>query len=136
MDTVYTNQLLDLARTQAESDVRRDILSNANIDTYDNDDDDTCLDGGGGGDVAITSLDAETLAENGFVRAEFTETSTIAGKAVSAAVTIRYSRRRQLDPPREPQTFARRCTLVMHSVNAAKTHNIKKLCEAENSDDK
>ena len=134
MDTVYTNQLLDLARTQAESDVRRDILSNANIDTYDNDDDDTYLDGGG--DVAITSLDAETLAENGFVRAEFTETSTIAGKAVSAAVTIRYSRRRQLDPPREPQTFARRCTLVMHSVNAAKTHNIKKLCEAENSDDK
>ena len=115
MANIDMSQLLAMASEQAESDVLKDAENSFKTESFEDDD---------------PYVDQEILIDNGFVRSESTETSTVAGKVMSAAVTVRYSRRRQLDPPCAAQTFARRCTIVMHSINVAKTHNVRKLSES------
>lgn len=113
MANIDMPQLLAMASRQAELDVLKDAENSFKMESY-----------------GEPSVGPEILIDNGFVRSESTETSTVAGKARYAAVTVSYSKRRQLDPPCAAQKFARRCTIVMHSINIAKTHNVRKLSES------
>jgi len=118
MNMSSIEQLLNTARLQAESDISQDVKNCTR----------TIRDSNG-------DVDQEVLEAAGFNRTESIEISTVGDKNTSVAVTVRYV---CAEYPRfhRSKTFARRCTLVMHSVNVAKTHNVKKLCKTENKDNK